>query len=178
MRSIAVARLILADNSGNKKIGLYAGSFDPITNGHIDVIERATKLFDEVIVSIAINSKKTTLFSLKERKEMCEASLSDLNNVRVDTTEGLIVEFAERYNVSALIRGLRSVTDFEYEMQIALMNRKMSPELQTVFLMPNEKYTYLNSSIVRELGRYGKDVSDFVPSVVQAGLNKKFASSV
>lgn len=165
----------MANKHDNKKTGLYAGSFDPITNGHIDVIERATKLFDDVIVSIAINSKKTTLFSLEERKAMCEASLSDLNNVRVETTEGLIVEFAENNNVSALIRGLRSVTDFEYEMQIALMNRKMSPELQTVFLMPNEKYTYLNSSIVRELGRYGKDVSDFVPPVVQSELRKKFS---
>lgn len=158
-----------------QKLGLYAGSFDPITNGHIDVIERATRLFDRVLVAIAVNSKKQNLFSLEERNSMCRESLAHLDNVEVVSTQGLIAEYAQERGVSALIRGLRSVTDFDYEMQIALMNRKMQPELQTVFLMPHEKYTYLNSSIIRELARYGKDVSDFVPDEVQAALKKKFS---
>jgi pantetheine-phosphate adenylyltransferase len=157
-----------------KKIGLYAGTFDPITNGHIDVIERATNLFDEVIVAIAVNSKKKTLFDIDERKKMCSDALAMLHNVRVENTEGLIVEFAKNNNVSALIRGLRSITDFDYEMQIALMNRKMEPTMQTVFLMPHEKYTYLNSSIIRELGRYDKDVRDFVPDNVALKIKEKY----
>lgn len=159
----------------SKKIALYAGSFDPITNGHIDVIQRATCLFDEVIIAIAVNSKKQNLFTLEERKEMCIHSLQELPSVTVKTTKGLIAEFARLNNVSVLIRGLRSVTDFDYEMQIALMNRKMQPELQTVFLMPHEKYTYLNSSIIRELARYNKDVSEFVPQIVQESLKEKFS---
>jgi pantetheine-phosphate adenylyltransferase len=154
---------------------LYAGSFDPITNGHIDVIERATGLFDKVLVAIAVNSKKQNLFSTEERLDMCRQSLAHLQSVEIVYTQGLIAEYAVEQGVSALIRGLRSVTDFDYEMQIALMNRKMQPDLQTVFLMPHEKYTYLNSSIIRELSRYKKDVSDFVPPPVQMALKKKFS---
>ncbi|MCX6148412.1 MAG: pantetheine-phosphate adenylyltransferase [Candidatus Kapabacteria bacterium] len=156
------------------KIAIYPGTFDPITNGHIDVIERATKIFDKVIVVIAVNSKKVNLFSEKERLEMVKSSLSNYSNVSVDLITGLLVEYAALNNASAIIRGVRSVTDFEYEMQIALMNRKMQPEIQTVFMMPNEKYTYLNSSIIREISRYGQDTSEFVPDVVSIKLKEKF----
>ncbi|GAB5465273.1 MAG: pantetheine-phosphate adenylyltransferase [Candidatus Kapaibacteriales bacterium] len=153
---------------------LYAGSFDPITNGHIDVIERAAELFDQVIVAIGINSKKQNLFSLEERTEMCIECLSGIASVEVVSVDGLIADYAEENGINALVRGIRSVTDFDYEMQIALMNRKISSGLQTIFLMPHEKYTYLNSSIIRELSRYGKDVSDFVPKSVQERLSVKF----
>jgi pantetheine-phosphate adenylyltransferase len=156
------------------KIAIYPGTFDPITNGHIDVIERATKIFDKVIVVIAVNSKKVNLFSEKERFEMVQSSLSSYSNVSVDLITGLLVEYAALNNASAIIRGVRSVTDFEYEMQIALMNRKMQPEIQTIFMMPNEKYTYLNSSIIREISRYGQDTSEFVPDIVRVKLKEKF----
>lgn len=156
------------------KIAVYPGTFDPITNGHIDVIERGTKMFDEVHVVIAINSKKKTLFTEQERIEMVKESLADNNKVKVKFHDGLIVDYAVENNAIALLRGLRSVTDFEYEMQIALMNRKMQPSLQTVFLMPHEKYTYLNSSIIREISKYKQNVSEFVPPPVEKRLKEKF----
>ncbi len=156
-----------------KKIGVYPGSFDPITNGHVDVIERAAALFDEVMVVIALNAKKSPLFTEKERFEMAELSLKHLDNVFVDTFSGLIIEYAANKNAAALIRGVRAVSDFDYEFQLALMNRKLFPEIATVFLMPHEKYTYLNSSIVRELARLKQDVSDFVPKIVAEMLQKK-----
>ncbi|MGB9913483.1 MAG: pantetheine-phosphate adenylyltransferase, partial [Candidatus Kapaibacteriota bacterium] len=136
-----------------ERIALYPGTFDPITNGHIDVIERAATLFDKVIVVIALNPRKETLFSETERFEMIKESLAHLKNVEVDVSDRLTVEFARKISASAIIRGIRAVSDFEYEFQIALMNRKLCPELTTIFLMPNEKYTYLNSSIIRELAR-------------------------
>ena len=156
-----------------KKIGVYPGSFDPITNGHVDVIERAACLFDEVIVVIALNAKKSPLFSEKERFEMAELSLKHLDNVFVDTFSGLIIQYAANKNAAALIRGVRAVSDFDYEFQLALMNRKLFPDIATVFLMPHEKYTYLNSSIVRELARLKQDVSDFVPKIAAEMLQKK-----
>lgn len=156
------------------KIAIYPGSFDPITNGHIDVIERATKMFDRVNVVIGINSKKKTMFTENERLEMVEESLSHLPSAQVAFHSGLIVDYAVDIGATAIVRGLRSVTDFEYEMQIALMNRKMQPSLQTVFLMPHEKYTYLNSSIIREIARYKQDVSEFVPEPVERRLKEKF----
>ncbi|MCB0701641.1 MAG: pantetheine-phosphate adenylyltransferase [Candidatus Kapaibacterium sp.] len=156
------------------KIAIYPGSFDPITNGHIDVIERAAKVFDKVYVVIGINSKKSSLFTQEERLEMVQTSLAHEDSVDVAFHSGLIVDYAVSVGATAIIRGLRSVTDFEYEMQIALMNRKMQPELQTVFLMPHEKYTYLNSSIIREIARYKQNVSEFVPKVVEQKLKEKF----
>lgn len=158
-----------------EKIGIYAGSFDPITLGHEDVIERACALFDEVVVLIAINSKKTTLFSEEERIELARQALSRLGNVRVEASHDLVVNFARQKNACALIRGIRAMSDFDYEFQIALMNRKLAPDITTIFLTPHEKYTYLNSSIIRELARYGQDVSDFVSPCVAEGLKKKFA---
>lgn len=156
------------------KIALYPGTFDPITNGHLDVIERASEMFDKIIVVIAINSKKTSLFSENERLEMAQEALKHLSNVEVVFHSGLVIDFALEHNAIAIIRGIRAVSDFEYEFQIALMNRKLSPKVHTVFLMPHEKYTYLNSSIVRELARYRQDVDEFVPANVAAMLKNKF----
>lgn len=156
------------------KIAIYPGSFDPITNGHIDVIERAAKVFDRVYVVIGVNSKKNSLFTQEERLEMVQTSLAHVPAFEVAFHDGLIVDYAVSVGATAIIRGLRSVTDFEFEMQIALMNRKMQPELQTVFLMPHEKYTYLSSSIIREIARYKQNVSEFVPKVVEQKLKEKF----
>jgi pantetheine-phosphate adenylyltransferase len=156
------------------KIAIYPGTFDPITNGHIDVIERSAQLFDKVIVVIAVNTKKVCLFTEDERLAMAKASLSHLSNVDVEIYQGLLVEYAQQKNASALVRGIRAISDFEYEFQIALMNRKLQPEITTIFMMPHEKYTYLNSSIMRELSRYSQDVSDFVPPIVAAKLKEKF----
>lgn len=158
----------------DKKIAIYPGTFDPITNGHVDVIERAIEMYDKLIVVIAINSKKQTLFSEKERLDMAQQSLSHLNNVEVITYHGLTVEIAKEKNAIAMVRGIRAVSDFEYEFQIALMNRKLAPEIHTIFLTPHEKYTYLNSSVIRELSRYKSDVSDFVPKYVSKMLYQKF----
>lgn len=157
-----------------EKIAIYPGTFDPITNGHIDVIKRGLKIFDRIIVVIAKNPRKQTLFSEEERLELIKESLKHLPNVDVMVTERLTVEFARNVSASAIIRGIRAVSDFEYEFQIALMNRKLCPEITTIFLMPNEKYTYLNSSIIRELAQYNADISDFVPPIVEKKLKEKF----
>ncbi len=157
-----------------EKKAIYAGTFDPITNGHVDVIERACEMFDKVYVVIAVNSKKVTLFSEAERYEMISKSLEHLKNVEVTIYHRLTVEIAEEKNAIAMVRGIRAVSDFEYEFQIALMNRKLSPNIYTVFLTPHEKYTYLNSSIIREMARYGRDTSEFVPKNVADKLVEKF----
>jgi pantetheine-phosphate adenylyltransferase len=157
-----------------KKIAIYPGTFDPITNGHIDVIERAAKMFDEVLVVVAINSKKSCLFTEAERFEMAKESLKHLKNLRVDMHQGLTVDYAKKVGATAIIRGIRAVSDFEYEFQIALMNRKLNPEVNTIFLLPHENYTYLNSSIIRELSKYKQDVSEFVPEIVANKLKEKY----
>ncbi len=157
------------------RIALYPGTFDPVTNGHLDVIERAANLFDEVVVLLAVNSKKTPLFTLDERIALVNKSIADVKNVSVEATSSIVVDYAAERGAVALIRGVRAVTDFEYEFQIALMNRNIEPRVDTVFLMPNEKYSYLNSSIIRELGRHKKDVSEFVPSHVAEALEEKFS---
>lgn len=161
-------------DENNIKIAIYPGTFDPITNGHVDVIERASHLFGKVFVVIAINSKKTTLFSEQERLEMAQESLKYLKNVEVITYQGLTVDCAKEHNASAIVRGIRAISDYEYEFQIALMNRKLAPDIHTVFLMPNEKYTYLNSSIIREISKYEQDVNEFVPECVALKLKEKF----
>ena len=157
------------------KHAMYPGSFDPITNGHVDVIERAAQLFDTVTVVIARNSKKTPMFAEDERIAMANEALVHLDNVTVVVHAGLVVEFAEQNNMDVIVRGLRAVSDFEYEFQIALMNRKLDSKLTTIFMMPHERYTYLNSSIIRELGRYNQDISDFVPEGVQRRMKEKNA---
>lgn len=157
-----------------ERIAIYPGTFDPITNGHVDVIERAAVLFDKVIVVVSMNSQKTALFDETERFEMAKESLMHIANVEVAIHSGLTVEFAKERKAVAMIRGIRAVSDFEYEFQISLMNRKLEPDIATIFLMPHEKYTYLNSSIIRELSNYGQDVSEFVPAVVTQKLKEKF----
>jgi pantetheine-phosphate adenylyltransferase len=157
----------------NEKIAIYPGSFDPITNGHVDVIERASIMFDKIYVVIAVNSHKITLFSEKERVELASESLKHIHNVEVRATHSLTVDFARQVNANIIIRGIRAISDFEFEFQIALMNRKIEPDIHTIFLLPNEKYTYLNSSIVKELAKYNEDVSDFVPEIVSKALIKK-----
>jgi pantetheine-phosphate adenylyltransferase len=153
---------------------IYPGSFDPVTNGHLDVIERARKLFDEVIVAVAHNDEKQALFSLKERLDLLEETVGKIDNVRIAQFEGLLVEFAKTRKAGAVIRGLRAVSDFEFEFQMALMNRKLDTAVETIFLMPKEEYTYLSSRIVKEIARLGGDVSSFVPMCVAHALGKKF----
>ncbi len=157
-----------------KITAIYPGTFDPITNGHLDIIERAAEIFSEVIVAVAQNSAKEPLFTDEERLEMIRSSVRHLKNVQVDCFEGLLVAYAKKKKASVVVRGLRAVSDFEYEFQMALTNRKLAGKLTTVFLMPHEKYTYLSSSLVREIAQHGGNVSDFVPEVVLKKLKKKF----
>ena len=152
---------------------IYPGTFDPVTNGHIDVIQRAMDLFDEVIVTVARNPVKNQMFSVDERLLMLRESLANFDNVFIDSFDGLIVDHAKAVGAIGIIRGLRAVSDFEYEFQMALMNRKLDEELRTIFLMPNEKYTYLNSTIIRNLAVFDGDVADFVPPIVVDMLKKK-----
>jgi len=152
---------------------IYPGTFDPVTNGHIDVIQRAIDLFDEVVVTVARNPVKNQMFSVEERLFMLRESLIGFNNVVVDSFDGLIVDHAKQVGAIGIIRGLRAVSDFEYEFQMALMNRKLDENLRTIFLMPNEKYTYLNSTIIRNLAVFHGDVTDFVPPIVVDMLKKK-----
>lgn len=156
-----------------KKV-IYPGTFDPITFGHIDIIKRAVELFDQVIVTVAKNPSKTFLFTVEERLEMLKVSLKDYNKVEVDSFDGLVVDHARELGAVGIIRGLRAISDFEYEFQMALMNRKLDGELATIFLMPHEKFTYLNSTIVRNLAQFQGDVSDFVPEIVAKKLKEKF----
>ncbi len=157
----------------NRIIAIYPGTFDPVTYGHIDIIERASTLFNKVIVAIANNPAKIPLFTLKERTNMLRLSVEKFDNVEVDSFQGLLVKYAIKKSASVIIRGLRAVSDFEYEFQMSLTNRKIAPEITTIFMMPNEKYTYLNSSLVRELMHLGADVSDFVPDFVIETFKKK-----
>ena len=156
-----------------KKV-IYPGSFDPVTNGHIDVIKRARELFDSVVVTVAINPVKQPIFTVDERVNMLKESLKNYENVSVDSFDGLVVDHAKQLGALGIIRGLRAVSDFEFEFQMALMNRKLSDRVTTIFLMPHEKYTYLNSTIIRNLASLHSDVSDFVPPIVQRALKEKF----
>ena len=159
------------------KTAIYPGSFDPITNGHLDILERAINLFDRVIITVARNSTKNPLFTEEERLKLMRDAVKQYKQVEVDSFEGLLVDYARTKKAIAVVRGLRAISDFEYELQMALMNRKLNPGVQTVFLMPNERYTYLNSTIVREISRLGGNVNDFVPPTVKAALDKKFKSN-
>ena len=152
---------------------IYPGSFDPVTNGHLDVIDRARKLFDEVIVAVAHNDQKHPLFSLEERLALLKGALGRVRNVEIAPLDGLLVNFAIARKATAVIRGLRAISDFEFEFQMALMNRKLEATVETIFLMPKEEYTYLSSRIVKEIARLGGDVTDFVTPRVATALRKK-----
>ena len=154
---------------------IYPGTFDPITNGHLDITERASSLFDEVMIVIANNPRKNSLFTIDERIDLIHQSTEHLKNVNVSTTESLIVNFARENNSVALIRGLRSISDFEYGFQMALMNRSLAPEISTLFMMPDEKYMHLNSTVVKEIAALGGDISTYVPEVVNAALKSKLS---
>ena len=153
---------------------IYPGSFDPVTNGHLDVIGRARKLFDEIVVAVAHNDEKQPLFSLEERLALLGDALDKIDHVRVAQFDGLLVDFAVAQEANAVIRGLRAVSDFEFEFQMALMNRKLQDSVETIFLMPKEEYTYLSSRLVKEIARLGGNVSGFVPRPVAEALAKKF----
>lgn len=158
-----------------KKItAIYPGTFDPVTNGHLDIIERASKLFDKVIITIAVNSSKKPLFTKEERMDMINIVTKKFKNVSVDEFDGLLVSYAKKKKASVIIRGLRAISDFDYEFQIALTNRKLEPEVNTIFLMPSEKYSFLNSSLVRELASFKADVRQFVPDYVFKKLKGKY----
>ena len=155
------------------KVAVYPGSFDPITNGHLDIIQRAGKLFDRVIVAVARNSEKTPLFNVRERVALAKAAVAGLRNVTVDDFDGLLVRYARRKKASAVVRGLRAVSDFEFEFQLALMNRKLEGGVETIFLMPKTEYTFISSHLVREVAGLGGDVSAFVPRAVEKALKGK-----
>ncbi len=156
------------------KTVIYPGTFDPITNGHIDLVERAAKLFDKVVLAIAFSEKKQPLFALEQRIELCQQALSHLSNIEVCGFNNLLVDFAKSKNSNAVLRGLRAVSDFEYEFQLANMNRAMCPEFETVFLTPAENLSFISSSLVREIAALGGDVKSFVPTGVCTALNDHF----
>ena len=157
-----------------ERIAIYPGTFDPFTNGHLDITERASKVFDKVIVTIARNTKKSPLFSVEERLKFIEDATKHLSNIISDSFEGLLVTYASEKMAIAIIRGLRAISDFEFEFQMALMNRRLNNDITTVFLMPHEKYTYLNSAIVKEVAEFGGNIEKLVTPLVASKLREKF----
>ena len=158
-----------------ERVAIYPGSFDPVTNGHLDILERGLKLFDRIIFAILTNPKKTFLFTIEERIAMLEESLKDFSNVEIDTFDGLTVDFAARRNAQGILRGLRAMSDFEYEFQMALMNRRLNREVQTVFLMTGLRWIYTSSSIIKEAAQFGGNIEGMVPPIVEEKIKKKFA---
>jgi pantetheine-phosphate adenylyltransferase len=157
----------------NEGIAIYPGSFDPPTNGHLDLIQRGSKIFEELVVAILRNSEKSPMFSVAERLEMLRSLTADLKNVRIDTFNGLMVEYAKSIDAVCILRGIRAISDYEYELQMALMNRKLEPTLETVFMMPADKYSYVSSRLVREVAQAGGPVKGLVPEVVEQKLREK-----
>ena len=155
------------------RTAIYPGSFDPLTNGHLDVIERAIKLFDRVVVAVAKNESKSPLFTLKERLDLVRLSVKHLKGVEADSFDSLLVNYVEQRKAQAIVRGLRAVSDFEFEFQLALMNRKLNEKVETIFMMPKDTYTFLSSRIIKEIARLGGDISGFVPAPVQKALLAK-----
>jgi len=158
-----------------ERLAIYPGSFDPVTNGHLDIIERGLKLFDRIIVAVLINPGKSPLFSVEERLFLLEKSLAHLPNVEVSTSEGLLVDFAVQRNAGAILRGMRAVSDFEHEFQLALMNRRLNRQIETVFLMTGLRWIFTSSSIIKEAASFGAQIKDLVPEVVFEKLKEKFA---
>lgn len=159
------------------RIAICPGSFDPITNGHLDVVQRASRLFDRVIVAVAASEPKGPLFSLAERMELVRRTVAHLPNVEADAFTGLLVEYVVKRGAHAVVRGLRAVSDFEFEFQLALMNRKLNEHVETIFMMPRESYTFLSSRLVKEIATLGGDVSEFVPAPVLAALRERLTAS-
>ena len=157
------------------RIAIYPGSFDPLTNGHVDIIERGARIFDKIIVAILANVEKTPLFSESERVALIEDVFKENPSVQVETFDGLLVDYAQRKNASVLVRGLRAVSDFEYEFQMALMNRHLEPTLETVFMMPAEQYTYISSRLIKEVFMLGGEIDGLVPPIVEERLRAKRA---
>lgn len=156
------------------KIAVYPGSFDPITNGHLDILKRASSLFDLVYIAVARNLQKQPIFTTKERLALIRGCTSEFENVKLDSFDGLVIEYARQVGAEVIIRGLRALSDFDYEFQMALMNRHLDENINTVFLMPHEDYTYLSSSMVRDLAKFGAEIGSFVPANVKTALLKKF----
>ena len=161
-----------------KIVAIYPGSFDPPTNGHLDLIARGSKIFDQLIVAILRNAEKAPLFGLPERVLMLESMTTDFKNVEVATFDGLMVEYAAKVKADAVLRGIRAISDYEYELQMALMNRKLHPELETVFMMPAEQYSYLSSRLVREIAQLGGSIRDLVPEMVEQRIKDKLDPAV
>ena len=154
-------------------VAIYPGSFDPLTNGHVDIIQRGSKLFDRIVIAILLNIEKAPLFTVQERVEIAREVFRGYPNVEVDTFDGLLVEYARSKRASVIVRGLRAISDFEYEMQMALMNRHLNPDVETVFMMPAETYTYVSSRLVKEVVALGGSVTNLVPSIVDSRLREK-----
>ncbi len=157
-----------------ERTAIYPGSFDPVTNGHVDIVERGLKIFDRIIVAILRNPAKEALFTVEERKEMIETSLNRNSNVEIDVFDGLLVDYAKKRNAVAILRGMRAVSDFEYEFQLALMNRKLNREIQTVFLMTGLRWIFISSSIIKEAASFGGNINGMVPPIVSRKLKEKF----
>ena len=157
----------------NKGTTIYPGSFDPPTNGHLDLIQRGSKIFEELVVAILRNSEKTPMFSVGERLEMLRELTADAGNIRIDTFDGLMVEYAKSIEATCTLRGIRAISDYEYELKMALMNRKLEPTLETVFMMPADKYSYVSSRLVREVAQAGGPVKGLVPEIVEQKLREK-----
>lgn len=160
-----------------QKIAIYPGTFDPVTNGHIDIAERGLKIFDKIIVAILKNPVKACFFTVEERVEMLEDSFKNFPNIEIDTFDGLLVEYAAKRKSDAILRGMRAVSDFEYEFQLALMNRRLNREVQTVFLMTGLRWIFTSSSIIKEAACFGGDIKDMVPPLVNRKLREKFGFS-
>lgn len=156
-------------------IAIYPGSFDPITNGHLDLIGRASRMFSKVVVAFTDNSQKNPLFKLEERKQLAAKAVAKYRNVEIDSFSGLLVGYAEKKKARVLLRGLRAISDFEYELQMALMNRNLDHRIETLFMTPKDSYTYLSSSLIKEIARLGGNVKPFVPPVVEKALKRKFS---
>jgi pantetheine-phosphate adenylyltransferase len=154
-------------------LAIYPGSFDPLTNGHVDIIQRGSRLFDRIVVAILLNVEKSPLFTVDERVEIAREVFANNPNVEVDTFDGLLVDYARRKGAGVIVRGLRAISDFEYEMQMALMNRNLNPEVETVFMMPAETYTYVSSRLVKEVAALGGSVTNLVPRTVDDRLRRK-----